>query len=53
MTEDEKPHWIKLKEVVRTFGNGEVVVKFQDELPVLIVEIRGEKNNIDLTKTKV
>ena len=48
MEDKEKPHWLKLKEVVKTFGNGEMSFKFQDGLPVLIIEVRGEKTNINL-----
>ena len=47
---EDKPHWIKLRELIECYGNGEAVIKFQDGLPVLIVEIRGEKTNIVLTK---
>jgi len=47
---EDKPHWERLKGLLKTYENGEVVLKFQDGLPILIVEIRGEKNNIDLTK---
>ena len=47
---EDKPHWTKLKELIECYGNGEAVIKFQDGLPILIVEIRGEKTNINLTK---
>jgi hypothetical protein len=49
MTE-EKPHWERLRELLKQYENGELTLKFQDGLPVLVLEIRGEKNNIDLTK---
>lgn len=45
-----KPHWERLIKQVEEAENGDCHFKFQDKLPVLIIEIRGEKNNIDLTK---
>ena len=47
---EEKPHWIKLKDLFKSYENGEATLKFQDGLPVQVVEIRGETNAIDLTK---
>jgi len=47
---EDKPHWVRLKDLFKCYGNGEATIKFQDGLPLLIVEIRGERNNIDLLK---
>jgi len=47
---EEKIHWQRLKEVCNQFKNGEVIIKIQDGLPVVIMGIRGERNNIKLTE---
>jgi len=47
---EEKLHWARLKELFERYGNGEATIKFQDGLPILVVEIRGENTNINLTK---
>lgn len=52
MKDDElkKPHWDRLVRVLKEMGNGEISLKFQDNLPVRILNVKGEKTNIDLTK---
>jgi len=50
LTDQEKPHWVKLKDLIWEMQNGEAIIKFQDGLPVLVVEIKGEKTNINLLK---
>lgn len=46
----KKPHWIRLVRKLTEYGNGRCVIVFQDELPICIVEIEGNKKNIDLSK---
>ena len=49
-TKEEKIHWIKLRQYIENFGNGRVILSFQDGLPVHIEQIEGSKKEIDLTK---
>ena len=46
----EKPHWDRLKELLKEYGNGSCKIDFQDSLPVRVIEIEGKKRDIDLTK---
>lgn len=47
-----KPHWQKLMELIETHKNGSCEFKFQDGLPVKVLEIKSEDRNIDLTDNK-
>lgn len=49
---EEKPHWERLKIILKQYGNGRCVIEFQDDLPITIVEIEGRKKDIDLTKER-
>ena len=53
MTKEEKelkPHWDRLVRKLKEYGNGKVVIEFQDGLPVKIREIEGKDRDIDLTQ---
>ena len=48
---DLKPHWVRLIKLVEAYHNGTITtLKFQDDLPVFVGKIEGEKEQIDLTK---
>ena len=45
---NEKPHWDKLKDIVKSFQNCEITFKAQDGLPIKVLKVEGKRENIDL-----
>ena len=48
--EQEKPHWVRLRDIIQQSRNGRARIYWQDGLPVSIEDIETNRKKIDLTQ---
>jgi hypothetical protein len=47
---DLKPHWLRLIRLIESLENGEITLKFQNGLPIVVVKAEGRIEGKELGK---